>query len=109
MRVPISPAAAALYRALVARSRAAREQVLLCAVRSSDWHSLTLTGEQHAINLKLTGPGSEASAKFLCDGLEDAEFVIPGQIVADIGLVSLPRVATDGSIEISLEALTIEE
>ncbi|MEO7564208.1 MAG: hypothetical protein ABIR63_08700 [Sphingomicrobium sp.] len=87
MRVPISPAAAALYRALVARTGAPREQVVLAAVQSSDWQSLTLTGEQHSIDLKLTGPGSGASAKLLCDGLEDAEFAIPGQIVADIDLL----------------------
>lgn len=41
--------------------------------------------------------------------LEDAEFVIPGQIVADIALVEEPKLGNDGSTEVKLEALTVEE
>lgn len=109
MRVPMSPAAGALYRALVARAKAPRDQILLTAVRTVDWRSLTLSGERHEIELRLTGPGSRAAAQVLCDGLEEAEFAIPGLIVADIGLAGSPRPAADGSVEISLEALTIAE
>ncbi|MGH6783265.1 MAG: hypothetical protein ACREBP_01430 [Sphingomicrobium sp.] len=105
----MSPAAAALYRALVARAQLPRDQVLLTAIRTVDWQSLTLSGERHEIGLKLTGPGSDAAATTLCDGLDDAEFAIPGLIVADIGLAGPPRPAAGGSIEISLEALTITE
>lgn len=109
MRVPMSPAAAALYRALVARACTPRDQVLLTSIRSVDWQSLTLSGERHEIGLRLTGPQSIAAGDALCVGLEDAEFAIPGQIVADIAVCGPPRVAADGSVEISLEALTIAD
>jgi hypothetical protein len=45
----------------------------------------------------------------MCAGLEDAEFSIPGIIVADIGVVGRPRRALDGSISIGIEALTVAE
>jgi len=109
MRVQISPAAAALYRALVARAQSPREQVLLTSIRSVDWNSLTLSGERHELDLRLAGPGSATAAENLCNGLEEAEFAIPGHIVADIALCGPPRQAADGSVEISLEALTIAD
>jgi hypothetical protein len=42
-------------------------------------------------------------------GLADADFVIPGQIVADITTIGEPKLAEDGATEVSLEALTIAE
>ena len=109
MRVQISPAAAALYRALVAGAQMLREQVLLTSIRSVDWNSLTLSGERHEIDLRLAGRGSTAASEALCNGLEEDEFAIPGYILADIGLCGPPRQAADGSVEISPEALTISD
>ena len=43
----------------------------------------------------------------MCNGLEDAEFSIPGVIVADIALAGPPVLAADGSITIRIEALTV--
>jgi hypothetical protein len=43
----------------------------------------------------------------LCDGLEDAEFCIAGQTVADIAVRGEPVVAPDGSTTVAIEALTI--
>jgi len=45
----------------------------------------------------------------LLSGLEDAEFAIPGQTVADIAVASVPRQNPDGSISARIEALTIAE
>ena len=42
-------------------------------------------------------------------GIEDADFIIPGQIVADISVVGEAKPCSDGSTELSLEALTIAE
>lgn len=109
MRVQMSPAAAALYRALVTRAGSQREQVLMTSIRSVDWHSLTLSGERHEIDLRLAGSGASAAAEALCNGLEEAEFAIPGHFVADIAQCGPPRQAADGSVEISLEALTIAD
>jgi hypothetical protein len=45
----------------------------------------------------------------MCDGLEDAEFSIPGVIVADIGLMGTPQRSIDGSARLTIEALTVAE
>ena len=45
----------------------------------------------------------------MCDGLEDAEFSIPGMIVADIAVLGEPKAALDGSTSLVIEALTIGE
>lgn len=109
MRVPISPAAVALYRSLVERSGVPRDQVLLSSIRSVDWQSLTLSGERHEVQIRLVGDDANAAAERLCEGLADAEFTLSGLIVADICVVRSPRPAADGSIEVGIEALTIEE
>ena len=105
----MSRAAAALLRALISRAGANRDRILLTEIQSCDWQSLTLTGERHNITLRVSGPGADAIAKFLITGLEDAEFSIPGQIVADITATLDPIVQGDESVALSIEALTITE
>ena len=106
-RMALSPAAAAVLRALVGRARVSRDRILLTDVRSVDWQSLTFNGERHQIELRVVGPHAEAVAECMCDGLEDAEFSIPGLIVADIAVTGLPKRAGDGSVGVSIEALTV--
>jgi hypothetical protein len=43
------------------------------------------------------------------NGIEDAEFAIPGQILADIALAMRPARAPDGWVTLELEALTVVE
>ena len=43
----------------------------------------------------------------MCDGLQDADFSIPGVIVADITVAGEPAYAPDGSTTITIEALTV--
>jgi hypothetical protein len=57
----------------------------------------------------VAGPESAQVVSRLCDGLEDAEFSIKGQIVADIELVEGPLRKSDGSTSIVIEALTVGE
>jgi hypothetical protein len=102
-RLRMSPAAANLLRALIARAG------VLTDVTSTDWQSLTFTGERHHLSLRVPGPGSEDVVERMCGGLEDAEFSIPGQLVADITIFGKPVRASDGSTSISIEALTIGE
>ena len=80
---------------------------MLTDVHTVDWQSLTFTGERHQIELRVPRPGSRARSSNACaDGLEDAEFSIPGQIVADIAVPA--RRAWDGRFdEPHIEALTI--
>jgi hypothetical protein len=109
LKIVMSPAASALLRAVLTRSGVSRDRILLMDVRSVDWQSLTLVGERHEIALRIPGPGSEAIADRLCTGLDDAEFALPGQIIADIAVRGPPIRASDGAILLTIEALTIEE
>ena len=106
-RMAMSSAASAVLRALIGRARVSRDRILLTDVESVDWQSLTFTGERHQIQLRIPGPDARAVADRMCDGLEDAEFSIPGLIVADIALANAPKRALDGSISLSIEALTV--
>ena len=106
-RIPMSAAASAVVRALVARSRAPRDRILLSDVRSIDWQSLTFAGERHEIELRVPGPNSREVVDRMCDRLADAEFSIQGVIVADIGIAEGPTLGLDGSTTVKVEALTI--
>lgn len=106
-RRAISPAASRLHRALAARAGVPLDRILLTDVRSVDWQSLTFTGERHHLALRVPGPGSGEIARRMCDGLTDAEFSIPGVLVADVAVIGQPAIAPDGSTEFTIEALTI--
>lgn len=108
-RIPMSPAAAALLRALAGRAHVTRDRILLSDVRSVDWRSLTFTGERHQLELRVPGPDSLHVVERMCAGLEDAEFSIPGVIVADIGMARVPTHAPDGSTSLTIEALTVAD
>jgi hypothetical protein len=109
MKLAMSPAAAGLLRALISRAGVDRDRILLTDFRSVDWQSLTFVGERHEMELRILGKGAAAVAGLLTDGLQDAEFSIPGQIVADIGLRLPLSHGGDGSVTVNLEALTIAE
>ena len=109
MKLAMSAAAAGLLRALLARAGVDRNRILLSYFRSSDWNSLTFAGERHEIALRIPGPDAAKIAALLIDGLEDADFVIPGQIVADIALARAPIAQADGAMMLEIEALTVAE
>ena len=109
MKLAMSAAAAGLLRALLGRAGVDRNRILLTDFRSFDWNSLTFAGERHEISLRVPGPGAPDIVGLLLDGLEDAEFSIPGQIVADIALARPPLDVGDGAIAIEIEALTVAE
>jgi hypothetical protein len=106
-KIPMSAAASALLRALLNRAEVSRDRILLTKFHSIDWQSLTFVGERHEIELRIPGPASDQVLRQLCDGLEDSEFCIPGQTVADIAVRGEPVVAPDGSTTVAIEALTI--
>jgi hypothetical protein len=103
----MSAAASAVLRCLIGRARVPRNRILLTDVMSVDWRSLTFTGERHQFDLRIPGPDSRLVMERMCSRLEDAEFSIPGVIVADIGLAAAPVHARDGSTRITIEALTV--
>lgn len=104
----LAPAAAALFRALARRAGMAADRTLLAEAETVEWHSLTLSGERHRLCLRLAGPEADQAARALADGIEDADLPLPGDLfVADIGLVGPPSKHPDGSINLTIEALTI--
>jgi len=109
MKLALSPAAAGLLRALIARAGIDRDRILLTNFRSIDWQSLTFIGERHEMELRLPGPNANQLAERLTAGLAEAEFSVPGQIVADVALECPPIRNSDGSISLHIEALTIAE
>ncbi|HEY0630393.1 MAG TPA: hypothetical protein VGD23_13795 [Sphingomicrobium sp.] len=109
MKLALSPAAAGLLRALIGRAGVDRNRILLTEFRSTDWQSLTFIGERHEMELRISPPEADLIARRLTDGLADAEFTIPRQIVADIGLGRAPSRNRDGSVTLHIEALTITE
>jgi hypothetical protein len=108
-RMPMSAAASALLRTLIGRAGVARNRILLIDVQSVDWRSLTFTGERHVMELCVAGPASLAVVERMCGGLEEFEFTMPGIIVADIAVSGTRRHELDGSIAVTIEALTVTE
>lgn len=106
-KLAMSNAASALLRVLIARAGVPRDRILLTAVHSVDWQSLTFSGERHHVSLRVTGSDSASGVGRMLDGLEDAEFSIPGIIVADIAVLGEPDRAPDGSTSVTIEALTV--
>ena len=106
-RLPMSRAASALIRVLIARSGASRDRILVTEARSTDWQSLTFTGERHQLHFRVLAPHSMPLVERLGRDLEDAEFSIPGIIVADIAIAGEPRTGLDGSTTVVIEALTL--
>ena len=109
MKLAMSPAAAGLLRALLNRAGVDRNRILLTDFRSTDWRSLTFTGERHRIDLRIPGPAAGAVAALLTDGLGEAEFSIHGQLVADIAVDGAMVEHPDGAVSLRIEALTVEE
>jgi len=109
VRIAMSAAASGLLRALISRAGVSRDRILLTDLSSVDWQSLTFVGERHQLSLRILGPNSDMVAQSFTRGLECADFVIPGQIVADVAVVRGPERTGDGSTQLSIEALTIAE
>ena len=106
MRAIISSAAALLIRSIMTRAGLDHDRMFISECRSVDWQSLTFTGERHILCLGLSAPGAVAAAARLRDGIGDAEWHLRGHVVADI-MITGERMADDGSILVSLEALTL--
>ena len=109
MKLPMSAAAAGLLRGLLDRAGVDRNRILLTDFRSTEWHSLTFAGERHQLQLRIPGPGARAIAESLTHDLENAEFAIPRQIVADIAVDGAIIEHADGAFTLHIEALTVEE
>lgn len=108
-RLAMSASAAGLVRALLSRAGKQRDRILLSECHSVDWQSLTFSGERHRLTLRFTGSEASEAVRRVCTGLGEAEFSIRGQIVADVAVEGAPSRKADGSISVTIEALTIAE
>ena len=109
LNIIMSRAASGLLRALLDRAGEQRNRILLSEIHSVDWQSLTLAGERHVVTLRVPGPDAQEMVDGFIDGIEDAEFAIPGHILADIAVAGIPIRAPDMSVTLEIEALTVLE
>ena len=107
MRSQLTPAASGLLRAILARAGEHRDRIFLSHIRSVDWQSLTFMGERHTLDLVFSGDAAEALMHQTLGGIEEAEFDIRGHLVADITIGCEPLARDDGSLCVTLEALTV--
>ena len=103
----MSRAASAVLRALLARAGEESDRILLTEIQSTDWQSLTFVGERHQFRFAIRGPGARALMNRLTNGLEDAEFDIPGHVVADLSVERAPGHSSEEMLPVCIEALTI--
>lgn len=108
-RVAMSSAGLAVLRTLVRRARLSHDRILLTDSKSVEWSSLTFNGERHELDLRIPAPHAMLVVSRMCDGLEDAEFNIPRMIVADVAVTAGPHEAPDGSVTLTIEALTVAD
>lgn len=109
LKMVMSDAASGLLRALLERIGDQSDRILLSEIHSADWQSLTLAGERHLIRLRILGPDAELIVGGFINGIEEAEFSIPGHIVADIAVDGTPTRELDASVSLAIEALTVLE
>ena len=108
-RLPMSSAGAALLRALLTRALVDRDRILLTDYRATDWQSLTFVGERHELRFRVPGPDAQLIYERMTGQLDETEFAIPRQIVADVVVYGQPTRELDGSVSFTIEALTIQE
>lgn len=106
----LSRSAGALMRTLLERAGNDRNRILLSSWTSVDWQSLTFVGERHEASFRITGQEAAKLARRWTDGLEDAELDLGGgMFVAELSIVQLSPVGSDGSVVVALEALTLTD
>jgi hypothetical protein len=96
--------------ALTALLRAIRAKLpdpVMEQVSSRAWASITFSGARHQLCLRLAGEGAKDAADGFVSGLCEADFHLPGHILADIALSS--RQDSADGVRLKLEALTVED
>ena len=108
-RPRMTGSATALLRLLLQRAGPERHRILLSEWSSTDWQSLTFSGERHAASFTVTGEDAMSLAQQWTSGLSDAEFDLPHGFVAEIGLATPPCRREDGMVTVAIEALTLAD
>jgi len=109
MRRMTEDAATALLRALCASFASFDGEFRVDELTSRGWASVTFSGARHRVSFSLDGAGAGAAADDFLEHLEEAEFDLGGHILADIALVGEERNLEADRVQLSLEALTVED
>jgi hypothetical protein len=96
-----------LLRALSARFADFAGQFRVEQLVSTAWASVTFRGARHRVRFTLEGEVAEAAADAFLAGMEEAEFDLPGHILADIALAGDER--SGGGVRLTIEALTVTD
>lgn len=94
---------------LLARALAARFSPLASDITSmsiTPWESVTFSGARHQWAVTVSGDGAWPAAKAFSRTLAEAEFDLPGNIVADIAVTAMNR-ADPQTVSLRVEALTV--
>lgn len=76
-------------------------------VQERPWHSLTFSGTQICLSMHVAAPTGQDIAERLNALLQNFEFNVPGQIVADIAVTQ--AVVTDGAHCLIIDALLLDD
>lgn len=107
MRRLTDEAATALLRALCVHFVHFAGTFRIEELVSRPWASVTFRGARHRVTLALEGEGAGDAADAFLGGLTEAEFELPGHILADIAPAGEKR--TGDRVRLTLEALTVED
>ena len=78
--------------------------------RERGWASITFAGTRHTVQLAFETPEAIAGGEVLIAELPDHEFAIPGQLVADAGVVEVEhRLTPEPWLIVRCELLLLEE
>lgn len=72
----------------------------------TNWFSMTFAGERLEMFVSLSGIDARQRLQQFADALPDAEFALPGKLVADIAIIKL--VTDSNSAILSVEALVLD-
>lgn len=78
--------------------------------RQRAWASVTFSGTRHEITLRFDGCEAVGGANRLIAEAAEYEFTIPGQLVADVAIVSVDSVMLPSPrLTLGMEVLTLDE
>ena len=92
--------------AIALANRFAPLQPDVAALSLTPWESATFSGARHQWAMTVSGDGAWTAAKAFSRTLAEAEFDLPGDIVADIAVTAMDR-ADPQTVSIRVEALTV--
>ena len=100
--------AADRLRAALAELHAHHGEVLMHTEKA--WASITFAGTRHSLTILFAGDEAVAAGEEFVAALPEHEFAIPGQLVADAGVVEVEhRLLPEPRLVVQCELLLLEE